>query len=131
VLGVDSDGVVEAGDGFVAAGEGLVTVGDEVVGAGVVGAGVGSTAPGDVVVVMPVGFVFLEVSGFVVSCAAAGTDRAASSTAARAYRCVMVELSCMMLGVFRLRSTVGPHSTADTMLPRRRIVIFARENFGR
>ena len=73
---------------------GAVTGGVTAAGVGFVGAGVGSTAPGDVVVVMPVGFVFFEVSGRVVSCAAAGTDRAASSTAASAYRCVMVVLSC-------------------------------------
>jgi hypothetical protein len=90
--------------------------------------------PFDVLVVVPLtpvllavsaAVAFLDVSGCVVCCAAAGIDSAASSTAANAYRCVMVQLSCiMMLWVRRLHSTDSTQSTAHTMRRCRKIVIF-------
>jgi hypothetical protein len=93
VLGAADDGVVEAGVLSVLPG---VADGPFGFGAADAGGAPGSTAPFDVVVVVPV-LDFFEVSGCVVCCAAAGTDRAATNTAASAYRCDMVELSCIMV----------------------------------
>jgi hypothetical protein len=101
-LGVAGDGVIVA-DGV--AGAGAVT---DAPGAVVLSLGFAGSAmlPFDVLVVVPLtpallavsaGVAFFDVSGCVVCCAAAGSYSAASSTAANAYRCVMVELSCIMM----------------------------------
>jgi hypothetical protein len=107
-LGVAGDGVIVA-DGVVGAGEVTVAPG-LVVTPLVLSAGFAGSAmePGDVVIVTPFFDVsgcvvaslavdFFDVWGCVVCCAAAGIDSAASSTAAIVYRCVMVELSCVMM----------------------------------
>jgi hypothetical protein len=60
-------------------------------------AAVSAIAPFEVLVVVPV-LDFFEVSLGVVCCAAAGIDSAVSRTAASAYRCAMVGLSCEMWG---------------------------------
>jgi hypothetical protein len=131
-----ADGVVGAGDVTVAPG---LVVTPLVLSAGFAGS---AMEPGDVVIVTPFFDVsgcvvtslapaFFAVSGCVVCCAAAGIDRAASSTAANVYRCVMVELSCfMMWGVCRLHSTDSLHTPAHTMHQRRKIVMFSGENYG-
>jgi hypothetical protein len=137
-LGVAGDGVIVAagvvGAGDVTVAPGLVVT-PVVLSVGFAGS---AMAPGDEVMVVPAffpvsaGVAFFDVSGCVVCCAAAGTDSAAISTAANAYRCVMVELSCIMsLWVCRLHSTDSTHSTAHTMRQRRKIVMFSRENRGR
>jgi len=92
--GAADDGVVEAA-GAVSV---LPGVADGPFGFGAAdaaGAPGSATAPLEVFVVLPL-VDFFEVSGCVVCCAAAGTDRAATNTAASAYRCVMVGFSCMM-----------------------------------
>jgi hypothetical protein len=105
-LGVAGDGVIVA-DGVVGAGDVTVAPG-LVVTPLVLSAGFAGSAilPFDVLVVVPLtpallavsaAVAFLDVSGCVVCCAAAGIDSAASSTAANVYRCVMVELSCFMM----------------------------------
>jgi hypothetical protein len=139
-LGVAGDGVMVA-DGVV--GAGAVTDAPGLVVTPVVASfGFAGSAmlPFDVLVVVPLtpalldvsaAVAFFDVSGCVVCCAAAGIDSAASSTAANAYRCVMVELSCiMMLRVRRLHSTDSMHSTAHTMRQRLKIVMFPGENCG-
>jgi hypothetical protein len=130
-------GAVTDAPAFGVAGDGVIVAG--VVGAGAVteapvpslGFAGSAMSPGDVVTVVPAfrpvsaGVAFFVVSGCVVCCAAAGIDSAASSTAANAYRCVMVQLSCiMMLWVRRLHSTDSTQSTAHTMRRCRKIVIF-------
>jgi hypothetical protein len=138
-------GAVTEAPAFGVAGDGVI-VADGVVVAGVVtaalSAGFAGSAmlPFDVLVVVPLtpalapvsaGVAFFDVSGCVVCCAAAGIESAASSTAANAYRCVIVRLSCiMMLWVRRLHSTDSTRSTAHTMRQRRKIVIFPREKCG-
>jgi hypothetical protein len=137
-LGVAGDGVIVAagvvGAGDVTVAPGLVVT-PVVLSVGFAGS---AMAPGDEVTVVPAffpvsaGVAFFDVSGCVVCCAAAGTDSAAISTAANAYRCVMVELSCIMsLWVCRLHSTDSRHTTAHTMHQRLKIVMFSRENRGR
>jgi hypothetical protein len=101
-LGVAGDGVIVA-DGVVGAGAVTDAPGFVVLWLGFAGS---AMLPFDLHVVVPLtpamlavsaGVAFFDVSGCVVCCAAAGSDSAASRTAANAYRCVMVELSCIMM----------------------------------
>jgi hypothetical protein len=92
-------------------------------------AAVSAIAPADSVTVVPL-VDFFDVSLGVVCCAAAGTDSAASRTAASAYRCAMVGLSCVMFGGLPPRTTDSLTLTAQTMHARRRNVMFSRENSG-
>jgi hypothetical protein len=102
-----ADGALLFGVVTVAPGLGATVDGAAVLGAAAFGfafafAAVSAIEPADSVTVVPL-VDFFDVSLGVVCCAAAGTDSAASRTAASAYRCAMVGLSCVMLGVFRLR----------------------------
>jgi hypothetical protein len=111
-LGAMDDGALLFGVVTVAPGLGATADGAAALGCAAFSgafAAVSAIAPADSVTVVPL-VDFFDVSDGVVCCAAAGTDSAASRTAASAYRCAMVELSCLMLGVFRLGRRTASHS---------------------